>query len=246
MTDRWLLVVWRYVAVASLVVVPTIWLLALPHPWREMRDSVRPNAACVWGALWRDGMLIVLAGHALILGWPDYVLAWNRSPARLIALEAMLFAGGCAATAGFIALVVRGLSASRRGLASLVDSVLLSLLTLAMLSGLLMSVHHRWASSWSAVTLAPYVASVIGLEPDPSLAADMPFLVRLHIVTALALATLLPLRLPLLVGLLRPFYSFIWSVAMPAARVGLTVHDVLRARAWPRVAGLLWYERQED
>jgi nitrate reductase gamma subunit len=245
MTDRWLLVVWPYVAVASLVVVPTIWLLAQPHPWHEMRNRARPEAACVWGALWRYGMLSVLAGHVLILGLPDYVLAWNRSPARLIALEATLFAGGLAAMTGFVAIVARGATVSRRVLASLADSVLLSLLTLAMLSGLLMSVYHRWASSWSAVTLAPYVASVIRLEPDPSLAADMPFLVRLHIVTALALTTLLPLRLPLLVGMLRPFYSVIRSVARPAARVGHTVHDVLRARAWPRVAGLLWYERQE-
>jgi nitrate reductase gamma subunit len=246
MTDRWLLVVWPYVAAAAFVVVPTVWLLVLAHPWRDLRAQVRSDAACVWGALWRYGMLSVLAGHALILALPDRVLAWNRSPVRLVALEAVLFAAGCAATVGFIALTVRGTATPRRGPASLVDSVLRSLLTLALVSGLLMSVHHRWASSWSAVTLAPYVASVIRFEPDPSLVADMPFLVRLHLVTALALTTLLPLRLPLLVGMLRPFYGFIRWLAMPAARVAHVVHDVLRARAWPRVAGLLWCERQED
>ena len=245
MTDRWLLVVWPYVAVASLVVVPTIWLLARPHPWREMRDRARTTTGG-WGSPWRCGMLAVLTGHVLILGCPEYVLAWNRSPARLIALEAALFAAGCAATAGFIAFVVRGGPGSGRGVASILDPILLSLSTLAMLTGLLLSVRHRWASSWSAVTLAPYVASVFGFEPDPSLAADLPFLVRLHILTALALTTLLPLRLPLLIGMLRPLYGLICSIVSPAARVGVTVHDVLRARAWPRVAGLLWYERQED
>jgi nitrate reductase gamma subunit len=246
MTDRWLLIVWPYVAVASLVVVPTMRLLALPHPWRDVRDYVRLDTTCVRNMLWRYGLLIVLAGHVLILVSPDRVLAWNRSPVRLIALEATLFAGGCAATVGFLMLTVRGIATSRGRVAWLADSVVCSLVTLALLSGLLMSVYHRWASSWSAVTLAPYVASVIRFEPDASLAADMPFLVRLHIVTVLALTTLLPLRLPLLVGMLGPFYSFIYWLAMPAARVGHTVHGVLRARAWPRVADLLWCERQED
>jgi nitrate reductase gamma subunit len=124
--------------------------------------------------------------------------------------------------------------------------VVLSLFALVVLSGLMMSGYHRWASSWSALTLAPYVASVVALDADPGLAADMPFLVRLHIVSALALITLLPLRLPLLVGMLRSFNGFIRSVALPAGRVGHAVHGTFRARAWPHVAGLLWADRQDD
>jgi hypothetical protein len=83
------------------------------------------------------------------------------------------------------------------------------------------------------VTLAPYVASVTRFEPDASLAADTPFLARLHIVAALALMTLLRCLL-LLVAMLRPFCGFIGPVATPAMRVGLTVHDLLRARACGR------------
>jgi hypothetical protein len=77
-------------------------------------------------------MLGVVAGHALILGSPASVPAWNGSPARLVAVEVTLFAAGCAAMTGFIALAVRGMPGARRGLASIADSILLSLLTPAM------------------------------------------------------------------------------------------------------------------
>jgi nitrate reductase gamma subunit len=205
-TERWVFATWPYLAVACLLLVPAGRALVARHPCRDVYAHLHRQAPRFWGAtLWRWSLATVIAGHVLILVLPDVVLAWNRSPERLLALEAVLFASGSAALVGLLAILSRRVTVSRGPLASLLDSIVLSLFTLTMISGLLLGVFHRWASSWSAVTLAPYFSSLAAFEPDASLVADMPFLVRFHLVTAFALMTLIPLRLPLLVGIVRPF-----------------------------------------
>ena len=59
-------------------------------------------------------------------------------------------------------------------------------------SGLLMALGYRWGSSWGAVTLTPYLASLFGGEPAEGLASQMPFLVQLHVFSAFALVAVLP------------------------------------------------------
>ena len=63
---------------------------------------------------------------------------------------------------------------------------------LVLTSGLLLAIVERWASSWAALTWPPYVTSVVGLNPDVAIVAQMPYLVRLHVASALALITVLP------------------------------------------------------
>jgi hypothetical protein len=102
------------------------------------------------------GLLGVCAGHAVMLAWPARVLAWNRSADRLLAFEVVFFVFGLIALAGVLGLVVREMLVAPRGASgSLLDTMSLALLLVAVVSGLALAVRYRWASSWSSITLTP-------------------------------------------------------------------------------------------
>jgi nitrate reductase gamma subunit len=144
-------------------------------------------------ARWRGGVLAVLAGHLGIMLFPAEVLVWNRSPARLLVLEAAMLAAGVLAVAGLAAMLRHNIARWRaRPRTAHVESSVLALATLAMASGLCLAVLDRWASSWAAIAWPYYLASVISVNPDVALVAGMPYVVRLHVASALALTTILP------------------------------------------------------
>jgi nitrate reductase gamma subunit len=61
-----------------------------------------------------------------------------------------------------------------------------------MVSGVAIALVYRWASSWSVVTLTPYVLSLPSAHPRVDLVASTPFLVRLHVLGAFASIALMP------------------------------------------------------
>ena len=192
--DYWLFGVWPYVAVASVLMGPIVRALT---SWRSHSDLHREftgSLECLWGdACWRGGVVSVVIGHFLILLYPATILAWNRSPSRLLALEGALFAASLLAIAGLAGLLLHNINRWRRHTrAAHGESAVIALAMLVMVSGLLLAIVERWASSWAAVTWPPYVTSVVGLNPDVTIVAQMPYLVRLHVASALALVTLLP------------------------------------------------------
>ena len=126
--------------------------------------------------------------------FPRVILWWNGSTSRLYLLEGAGFIVGSAALACWCALVWRHLGRSNRPLITeLADTVFLALLFVGILSGVLTAVLYRWGSTWSAVTLAPYLASLVRAKPAAGLATQMPFLVRLHVFSAFAALAVLPL-----------------------------------------------------
>ena len=65
-------------------------------------------------------------------------------------------------------------------------------MVIEVISGLAIAVLYRWGSSWSGVTLVPYLLSLLHMKPAVELVAGMPFLVRLHVVCAFALLAIAP------------------------------------------------------
>src|SRR5262245_35248017 len=114
-------------------------------------------------------LLGTLAGHVLLLAWPAGVLAWNRSQNRLLTFELTFL------LVGLIRLVMRDIRDSARySSQSLAGTISLALALLAVVSGLAMAVGYRWASSWSSLTLTPWVRSVLRLQPEPQLVDSLP------------------------------------------------------------------------
>jgi nitrate reductase gamma subunit len=131
------------------------------------------------------GILIVLAGHVVAFFIPRGVLAWNAVPARLLVLETVALAGGLLALAGLTAAVVR--RATVRVIqqsTTAFDWAVYALLLAQIATGVAMAVLYPWGSSWYASTAVPYLRSLILLQPDASIVAAMPALVRWHIVLA--------------------------------------------------------------
>jgi nitrate reductase gamma subunit len=193
MSDHALFAVTPYVAGVSLVAVTLLrYLLA------RQRGALAGGGASITGGsfrgrrAWNIGLGGLAAAHVAILAFPQVVLAWNQSPARLVALEAVFFAFGVAALVGLLHAIASHLGHSALSRSSLIDTAFLGLLLVAVASGLGLAVLYRWASSWSAVTLTPYVHSVLSLEPRVALVKAMPYLVKLHVFSGLAVLALFP------------------------------------------------------
>jgi nitrate reductase gamma subunit len=163
--------------------------------WRARGDGERPaplsrGITPPIGTAGRVALLVVALGHVLALVFPEYLLQWNRQFGRLLALEA---SGAIAAVVAIAALVMSAIRSARGGHHDApADVVARTLVLIAMVSGLAVAAIYRWASIWSAVTLLPYLYSLIGLDPKPSLVTYLPPLIKLHVASAVALVAVLP------------------------------------------------------
>src|SRR6185436_2424643 len=87
------------------------------------------------------------------------------------------------------------------------DALLLAALAVAIGSGLAAAVLHRWGSAWYSLSLLPWLRSLLTLQPDVSLVAPLPPVVRLHVLAGIfALAVL-------------PFTRAILALAWPVLRL---------------------------
>ncbi|HEY0781166.1 MAG TPA: respiratory nitrate reductase subunit gamma [Thermoanaerobaculia bacterium] len=157
---------------------------------------------------WRYGLLVLLAGHLFAFALPPALIWWDLAPARLVVLEAAGFLAGLAALVGLVGLVRRRFAAvGTLGLgAALADGLLLTFAAVAIVSGLIMALAVRWGSSWYAVTIVPYLRSLLTLRPDVTWVAATPPVVRLHVLSGVALLAVLP------------FTALVDAVALPAAK----------------------------
>lgn len=230
---------WPYIAVSLLAV----GLLVRYLLERKQVPAVREEMSEAWtlfggSRLWRLSVLLLIAGHAVSLLRPQSVLAWNSSSGRLYLLEALAFAAGLAALAGWTRILWRHLGRSNRSaITELSDTVFLALLLVGILSGLLMAVLYRWSSTWGALILTPYLASLVRLNPAAGLVRQMPFLVRLHVFSGFAALAVLPLT-RLAAFLVFVLHSAFGVMARPVSAVGRATESWVRrhnpaAWLWP-------------
>jgi nitrate reductase gamma subunit len=145
------------------------------------------------GRLWRLSLLLLLIAHLLGVAAPRVILVWNGALPRLYALEACGLLIGACALAGCLRAAWQHFRRERtRTALELADSALLSLLLLALFSGVLLALRFRWASSWAGATVTPYVLSLLHGRPDPALVQALPRLVHLHVCAAFLALAILP------------------------------------------------------
>jgi nitrate reductase gamma subunit len=143
---------------------------------------------------WRASLIVLLLGHLVIFLFPRGVLFWNSSMPRLVLLEGIDCAVALLALVGWARLTWQYLGrSSRSAISEVADAAFLGLLLVGISSGLLLAGLYRWGSSWGAMTLTPYLASLLRGRPAPELVAAMPFLVRLHVFSAFCAVAVLPL-----------------------------------------------------
>jgi nitrate reductase gamma subunit len=229
--------VWPYVAVA-------LFIAGLAVRYRYTRGAGLPKARelFVGAGWWRLSMVLLFLGHLAGLLLPRQVVLWNGMPSRLYLLEGFAFVVGVGTLAGWVGLMWRHLGRSGGSVASqLADAVFLSLSFVALLSGLLTAVFYRWGSSWGTATLTPYAWSLLRGNPVAALAAELPFMVRLHVFSSLAALPMIPFtRLAplLIVPLLRGSGWLLIGASLPVRSVRGTLDLVLvrynpLGRIWP-------------
>jgi nitrate reductase gamma subunit len=139
------------------------------------------------------GIVALLFGHLIGFLIPSGVMAWNHKPARLYVLEITALAFGVLALTGLILLIYRRTTIKRlRIVTSKMDVFVYIILILTILSGIYTALFYRWGSSWFAVVLAPYLHSVLLLNPDITAVTALPLPVRIHIIVTFILLGMIP------------------------------------------------------
>ena len=193
-------------------------LLGCVPAWRALASPARRAAfladrSPAGGSAWRLSLGLALLGHAAAFLLPGTLMLWDRSNARLLVLEATGFVLGVVALAGLLSLARAGW---RKG--SLADVLLLVFATVAVGSGLASAALYRWGSDWYALSLLPWFRSLLVLRPDIPRVAQLPGLVRLHVMAGIAAAAVLP------------FSRALGAFLAPAVRLGRLAAALARTR----------------
>ena len=184
----------------------------------------------------------VVLAHIVLLVAPEFVLRWNRSFPRLLVLEATGMALGLVFAVALVSRARRRDGDPAPSL-SLADVALLTLLLVEAGSALWCAALYRWASSWSAAMLAPYVVSLARVAPQTESLASTPFLMRLHIFSAFAIVAIAPFTgLGLMLAI--PLVRVTRSVVVPPS---LACRQLARAGAeWmAKTAGVSSWDEEE-
>lgn len=154
--------------------------------YSSLSSQLLENKHHFWAVVpFHYGIITVLAGHIVAFLVPREILLWNSRPLRLYILEVTALIFGISALVGLLAIVARRLTDGRvRVVTSRADWILYALLVLQVLTGVYVAVFHRWGSSWFAASAAPYVWSLLKLNPDIAVVKAMPWAVKLHIINA--------------------------------------------------------------
>lgn len=152
-------------------------------------DGWRPSSRSRPSWSWRVGIAGVVAGHGVGLFFPQAFGTLHTHPRLLLTVDAASVLFGALAVAGLAMKLAAG--AGRR-LRSPVDTLGLTILGVALVSGLAIALVYRGAPSWYGTVLVPYLRSICLLEPRPDLVALMPFWLRLHVVAGFLLLGVAP------------------------------------------------------
>ena len=172
------------------------------------------------------GILLILAGHLIGFLFPRAVLGWNAVPARLLALEALALTAGLLAFAGFSLAVVRRIRIRPvRFATGPLDWLVYAVLLGEIGAGVFVALRYSWGSTWYAGTLAPYLWSLLRLQPDIAFVSALPLPVQLHIAGAWLLLALFPFSS--LVHVLAVPNAYLWRPPQVVRWHGRPVlHDV--------------------
>lgn len=171
------------------------------------------------------GIVTLFFGHLTGFLIPSGVLAWNSRPVRLYVLEITALAFALLTLFGLGVLIYRRITVKRiRFVTSGMDVFVFIILSLAIFSGIWTAFFFRWGSSWFATVLAPYLLSILMLNPDITSVMPLPVLVKIHIITAFILIGMIPYTrfMHILVYplhyLWRQYQVTIWNKRAPAEK----------------------------
>jgi hypothetical protein len=199
--DRALLVVLPYAAAVAFFVLVAAQRLRLPPFNTPPPPPLRPLAE---RSLFGYGVVAIVGAHIVAFLIPEQVLRWNSDPFRRHALEVGVLILSLLTLVGLVLTVARCLfSAEARKGICFSDWVLYALLLVQLTGGIAVALFYPWGSSWSGITIVPYLRSLVRLDPNLDSIGGMPHLIKLHLASAWVLVFFLPFTRvvrPLIIG----------------------------------------------
>ncbi len=212
-------VVLPYVAVSILIVVSIYRFVWNKFSYSSLSSQFLESDELFFGSVpWHIGIMGVLLLHLVTLFFPSQVLWFNSAPIRLYLLEITGFVFGLMALVGIVSLTWRRITTARiRVVTTPVDILVLVLLLVQVVLGVYTAIFYRWGSSWGAATAVPYLYSLFKFQPDVSLIAPLPLIIKLHIVNAYLILLVFPFSrlvhmfsIPI-AYIWRPYQQVIWN-----------------------------------
>jgi nitrate reductase gamma subunit len=192
--DQVLFAVFPYVALVTFLVMTIQRYRAQRFTYSSLSSQFLENEHHFWGLVpFHYGILTVLFGHVVAFLVPREILIWNSHPLRLFILEVSGLIFALLTLVGLLACVVRRCNNPKvRAVTTASDWVVYGLLLVQIVSGVYVALFFPWGTSWFAASAAPYLWSVVLLNPEISYVTAMPLMVKLHVVNAYALIAFFP------------------------------------------------------
>jgi nitrate reductase gamma subunit len=194
MIETFLLVALPYIALVVCVAGTFYRIKTASLTYTALSSQFLESKSLLWGSLpWHIGISLILLGHFLALLFPGPWHALMNHRPFLLTVEVGGMALSFAAIVGLLILIVRRVTSARvQSVTTSMDLFVLALLLAQIVIGLGVAAQYRWGALWSTGTAVPYIWSILLLQPDPQLVADLPILMKAHIVTAWLIIALIP------------------------------------------------------
>jgi nitrate reductase gamma subunit len=194
MVNSLIFVVLPYAAIALFAVATPYRYRTNRLSWSAYSTQFLERKKLFWGSNpWHYGIVPVLAAHVVWVAIPGRIKVMLADPDTLIAVESIGLGLALFALFGCIVLLARRITTpSVQGASTLADWALLVLLLFLTATGVYMGVFLRWGSRWFLDTAAPYLRSLLALNPQLELLADAPLVFKLHAAAAFLLVALVP------------------------------------------------------
>jgi nitrate reductase gamma subunit len=192
--DQALLVILPYLSVFTLLLVTIQRYRSQAFTYSSLSSQFLDNRHHFWALVpFHYGILGIIAVHLAAFLIPRSVLVWNGHPLRLYVLEFGALVCGLMTIVGLVAGMIRRWTTPKlRVVTSRMDWLIFYMLGIQIVTGLGTALFYPWGSSWFASSAAPYLWSLIKLNPDITYISAMPFLVKFHIVGAFLLIGVFP------------------------------------------------------
>ena len=192
--DIFLFTALPYLSITVFLVVSIMRYRQETFTYSSLSSQFLENKQHFWGLVpFHYGLLVVLTGHVVAFLIPRSILAWNGKPIRLYILEVAALVCGLLTLVGFLAAIYRRLNSNLvRKVTTTPDWILFWILLFQIVTGVYIAIFVNWGSSWFAAAVSPYLWSLVKLNPNTAFIIEMPWIVKLHMVSAFLLIAFFP------------------------------------------------------
>jgi nitrate reductase gamma subunit len=238
MIDQFLLIGLPYAAIIIFLVGSILRVKYMGYSVTSHSSQFLESNRLFWGSrLFHWGIVVLLIGHFIGFLIPKTIIFATSVPLWLMVIEITAFAFGLLAFSGIVLLIVRRIQVDRlHTVTSKMDLVVYVILFLQVITGLFVAYFYRWGSSWYAASLVPYLRSLLILSPDISVVTTLPWLIKIHAISAFVFIGLIPFT-RLIHFLVYPVYYLwrntqlvIWNRNMKEMRASKNTREGVKPR----------------